>query len=111
MSDIRQVTELFARFCDLCIARNMAPLNEADGCVHVDIDSRWHISFNSHQTNHPSRDGFELEPFHGAVTFNGWPAGIFTPISGTIAAGESANENALIAAIDAAIAKEMGVET
>jgi len=103
------ITEVFARFCELCIARKMRPANEAEGCVELDVDDRWHITFNGHPSEQ-NADGFLLKPYHGTITYNGWPAGVFSPFGGTVAAGAAANEAALIAAMVAATqaAQEQG---
>ncbi len=45
-----------------------------------------------------SLDGKTLQ---AKLKFNGWPAGIIDPAGGIIAAGEAANEDAFIAAIEA----------
>lgn len=39
--------------------------------------------------------------FQAKIEFNGWPAGIIDPHGGIIAAGEAANEDTFIAAIEA----------
>lgn len=45
----------------------------------------------------------DIPPYHVAVWWNGWIAGIFNAYQGQIAAGTEANEDALIAALDKAI--------
>jgi hypothetical protein len=46
-----------------------------------------------------------IQPFFCYVEYNEWPAGLFTPYDGAMAAGTAANEDALIAALEAAITK------
>jgi hypothetical protein len=41
------------------------------------------------------------ETIQAALKFNGWPAGIIDPAGGIIAAGDAANEDSFIAAIEA----------
>ncbi len=43
--------------------------------------------------------GVDLPAFHAYIEWNGWPAGVIDSFGGTIAAGEAANEDALIAAL------------
>lgn len=44
----------------------------------------------------------EVPAFHCYVEFNGWPAGLLSPYDGTFAAGEAANEETFIAALEQA---------
>lgn len=46
-----------------------------------------------------------LPPFDIYVTFNGWPAGVIGPDGGILAAGDAANEDTFIAAIEAELGK------
>jgi hypothetical protein len=99
-----KVNVAFAALCDLGIALGIAPLNEHAGCWHHRIDERWAVWMNGHKVPMPSVLEQWLDPFHCYVEYNGWPAGIFSPFGGVIAAGEGANENAFIAAIERATA-------
>lgn len=40
------------------------------------------------------------DDYQAKIKYNGWPAGIIDPRGGVIAAGEAANEDAFIAAIE-----------
>jgi hypothetical protein len=56
-----------------------------------DKDHGWHVALNT--TNQEIDD---IPPFTAALHWNGWPAGFIDPRGGMIAAGEAANEGALI---------------
>lgn len=107
MSD--NVCEAFAKLCDLCIARGEAPANKHPGCWEVQLDKRWWIAFNGHkEPKQSSKGGPSVDPFHCYVEYNGWPAGVFTPYGGVIAAGEGANESMFIQALERAEAEALG---
>ena len=56
-----------------------------------------------------SHVGVVIPPFHFAVWFHGWLAGLFDPArGGAFAAGSAANEEEFKAALRAAMAKEGG---
>ena len=45
----------------------------------------------------------KLQTYTVAVWYQGWLAGLFTPFGGVFAAGEGANEDTFLAAIDTAL--------
>ena len=95
--------DAFFAIADLSNALGAGPLNKHPGCWAHQVDEQWHIEVNGHTVPMRTADGCcELQPFHAAILFNGWPAGIINPRGGTIAAGEAANEDAFIAAVRAA---------
>lgn len=91
--------------CDLFISRDMAPASKYPDCAELQVDERWRIAFNGHQETRKDSQGFEVQPFCCSVWFNGWPAGVFNPVGGCIAAGTAANEDALIEAMERATIK------
>ena len=107
MSD--NVCQAFAKLCDLCIALDAAPANKHAGCWEQQVDPRWWIAFNGHPEAKKTSKGQDVDPFHCYVEYNGWPAGVFTPYGGIIAAGEGANEDTFIAAMERAEADALGV--
>ena len=76
------------------------------------VDEHWTVAVNGQDRscgvyftndNMPRHmDLDDLPRYHAAVWFNGWLAGIFSPVGGTFAAGTAANEETFAAAIDAA---------
>jgi hypothetical protein len=93
------VCEAFAAIADLCIALDAAPTNQYPGCWELRLDAHWEIAFNGHEESMRSTHGVVVQPYHCYVQFNGWPAGVFGPHGGVIAAGELANEEAFLAAV------------
>ena len=69
------------------------------GIYERKIDDRWRVVMNGNKTL-VEHNGIELPPFGVYVEFNGWPAGVIDPGGGVIAAGEVANEDTFIAAIE-----------
>lgn len=106
--DTPPITELAYKLALLAQALGVPPLNQLPGPWRYRIDAQWEVAVNGWQetVNVPMTDdcmGAELPPFHMAVWYNGFLAGLMTPFQGVIAAGEGANEDTLIAAIDAAL--------
>ncbi len=99
MKDEPAVCEAFAAIADLCLALDAAPANRYPGCWELRLDEHWEIAFNGHGESVRSSHGVAVEPYHCYVQFNGWPAGVFGPLGGTIAAGELANEETFLAAV------------
>jgi hypothetical protein len=101
----------FDLIAQLCIALNEHPLTKHAGCWVHQIDDHWAIAINGHEVpKEATLPGgatdsvpINVEPYHCYVEYNGWPAGIFNPFGGVIAAGEGANEGTFIKAIQAAI--------
>lgn len=98
----------FEAIASLCIALGQHPLTKHAGCWEQQIDERWWIAMNGHRAPVKCSAGAEVPPFHCYVQFNGWPAALFGPNGGVIAAGECANEDAFIQAVRARHKKEVG---
>lgn len=100
------VCEAFEALCELCMALGEAPANKHPDCWECKVDERWSIAFNCHKE--PKRSSLSdvvVQPFNCYVQYNGWPAGVFDPTGGVIAAGEGANEDTFIAALKERTAK------
>lgn len=87
---------IFELLADLAVKSGVAPLKGKMWRVEC---GRWVIWVNGSNETAKTEDGVELPPFGAYCTFNGWPAGLFNPYGGTIAAGELANEDTLCEAI------------
>lgn len=103
MSDTSDTAEkacadMWRAVIDLAIATGAAPIT--DKVWRYALDDKWTIAVN----------GFKVEtdlipPFHLAVEYNGWPAGIIACTGeGCVAAGEGANIWTLRDAAQAAVA-------
>lgn len=96
----KPISEVYSKVADLCLARGIRSIKDRPGLTIVEIDKHWTVKINPH------RGDIENIPFgHMYVEFNGWPAGLISPYEGTIAAGEAANEDTLIDAIDKALSQ------
>jgi hypothetical protein len=97
----QRLSHVFLAIADLAIALGEAPINKCDGCWEHAIDENWWVAVNPHLEPRSTSSGEEVPSGHAYVKFNGWPAGLLTPFGGTLAAGAAANEDTLIAALQA----------
>ena len=98
------ITEAFALLADLLVKSGATRLDLRPGAYEIVIDERWKAVINAHAE--PVLWGSaSIPPYHAALEYNGWPAGLMAANGGVIAAGECANEDTFIAAVKAAIAK------
>ena len=98
-----EVSEAFDKIAQLVIKLGAHPMTRYPDCWEHDLDEHWKISINGHREPRKNSVGVTIEPFHCYVEFNGWPAGMFNPKGGSIAAGTVANEDEFIRAIEKAI--------
>lgn len=108
MSDNERLSEVALKIADLAIALGAAPLNRLDGAWVHQVNEHWHVAANAHKTPVEVEPtgcmAVTLEPFHMAVWWHGWLAGLVNPYGGTIAAHPTgANEDRLISDLEAAI--------
>lgn len=90
-------------------AHGLTAINQLPGAAEVRIDEQYHLAVNGHdvdiQVQPPEAMVTILPPYHFAVWYNGWVAGIFDPFGGSFAAGGAANEELFCAAIEKHIAE------
>jgi len=91
----------FSLIADLALARGLQALNRFPGLWACRVDDKWHLKLNPHQEEIEN-----VPPFNAMIFWGDLPAGLIDPTGGVIAAGSAANEDAFIAALRAAIAKE-----
>jgi hypothetical protein len=91
----RDVLAIFYEMSEWCGARGLTVP------VEVAIDDHWFLAVTGKdgaRLGHPDWK-IDMDPYTWAVWWNGFIAGIGTPFSGEIAAGEGANEETLSAAL------------
>ena len=93
---------IFAEVVDLAGRMGVKRIDKLPACWEVDLGGGWWFAVNGHTKPVKCSRGPVVDPVHCYVEFHGWPAGLVTPGGGTIAAGELANEDTLIAALRAA---------
>lgn len=87
--------------CMLAMKDGVVPASSAPGGIYEREFGPWRVMLNGTGEEKPKTDKHPyIEPFGIYVEFNGWPAGIIGPGGGIIAAGDAANEDAFIAAIE-----------
>lgn len=96
-----KVSEAFSEVMALAEAMGVQRVNELPGCWEVQVSEGWRIAVNGHREPTKCSNGADVPPFHVAVDWHGFPAGIFGVQGGLIAAGDAANEASLIAALKA----------
>lgn len=85
-------SEVWELVCQISVKDGTGPLNKMVEPWHKKVDDRWEFWVNGTTTDLPmTADLPALKRFEMYVTFNGWPAGILDPNSGSLAAGEAAN--------------------
>src|SRR5271170_2410888 len=99
--------ELFDRSCTLALALGFQSIHKLPGCCEINVDEHWWFAINPHTERTDTRNGFSVPPMSIVFTFNDWPAGVVDFHGGMICVGEENNEDALIAALDAAICRLM----
>jgi hypothetical protein len=96
----RPILALFAQMVEYCLARKLSAENGL--FVTVEKDKRWQFAIAGREAKAfepPGGMEVALNPFHFAIWWNGWLAGIGTAFEGEIAAGEGANEQAFSEAL------------
>jgi len=101
-----EMSEIFSKTCDLAIAHGHKSLNKLPGCLEMAIDECWWFALNAHIETVETTEGTRVPEFTIYFKFNGWPAGLIGMREGCLAAGEAANEDTLIAALDSAIQRK-----
>jgi hypothetical protein len=98
--------EAFGAILELADVLGVKHIYKLPGLWCVDVDEHWTIRMNGH------REEVGGVPAHtAALEYNGWPAGMSQPSGGIIAAGELANENSFIEAINRRVEKELGARS
>ncbi len=99
------ICEAFGVLAELILAQGVRDLHMQPGVYELAIDSRWKVAVNAHREPE-AWGGAEIPPYSAAIEYNGWPAGLIDQHGGIIAAGECANENTFIEAMQARLAAD-----
>ena len=103
-ADSEVISVAFGLIADLAAALGVRNISQRGGCWEHAVDDRWWIAVNGRvDRSVPCSHGNAVPAGHCYVEFNGFPAGLFTPFGGMIAAGTVANEETFCAALRAAI--------
>lgn len=100
------LAEIWALVVDIADAHDATPMTKHPRPWYLRIDEQWEISINggrqpAHCTQISGQPTAPIPATHMLVQFNGFPAGLLSPYDGVIAAGTTANDNTLIAALRA----------
>lgn len=94
------------KIAELHEAMALPALNEL-GVWHYVIDDAWQFAINGTDEEQDVTPDEAMKatipPYHAAVWYNGWVAGLMHPMGGTMMAGAGANEDAFIAVMDRTI--------
>lgn len=105
------VSVAFMAATDLALALGAERIDRLPGAWVHSVDGNWTIAINGHgkavQCEPLDCVAIDIPPFHMAVWWNGFIAGLLTPFTGTLAAGDLANEDTFIAALKAAHAEAL----
>jgi hypothetical protein len=105
--DLSNVPNAIALICDLHKADGVEPIGRMRGAWFRRIDNHWSIWVNGQMTAQAGGPGGDVSipPGECYVEFNGWPAGIFSMLTGEgeLAAGELANYGSFCAALQSAV--------
>jgi hypothetical protein len=105
LSDIVDVPDAFFQLAELAFAVGAAPMNQYPGCWEHDVDENWHVSVNAHKEEKAGGPDprIDVPPFHAAIFWRGWFAGLLSPYGGVLAAHpDGANEERFIKDVMAA---------
>ncbi len=114
-NDEMQFTAVFIKITELVRCLGVTNINQIPGAWFYRVNDRWEIAVNGHGcqieiVSDGERLGCTLDGFNTAIWYNGWLVGILTPVDGILAAGCAANEDALIDALDSAIARATAIQ-
>jgi hypothetical protein len=110
MPQMPDITTVAAKIFELAQVLNVTNINRLPGAWIYDVGKAWKIAVNGRQQdvdipNDGVCMGATIPPYHLAIWYNGWLAGLMSPFDGILAAGSGANEETLIAALEAEIGR------
>jgi hypothetical protein len=108
-----QVCEVFGAIVDLSVALGVQSIDGMPGCWVHRIDD-WTVAVNGHghetiACTPEGTMGCDVPPYHMAVWWHGWLAGIVSPAGGAFAAHPTgANQDRFVSDVRAAISDAKG---
>lgn len=109
LTELIELAELHATALDaivnLTVALEVKDINQLPGAWEQRIDDSWYIAINGHDDDFDVRPKDSMKatipPYHFAVWFNGWLAGLLHPFDGGVfAAGSEAYEVSFAEAVE-----------
>jgi hypothetical protein len=90
------ILEIMGTIIELFWAHDMANIKDLPGAAEIKIDDKWYIAANGHDVEveviPKGTMGAKLPPYHFAVWYLGWIAGIFNPCGGEFIGGLAEDE-------------------
>lgn len=106
MSDRKGLSIAFLRIAELATASGLekGAITRMYGAWRYKLitDDRWEFAVNGHKEAvvSPLLPNTNIEPFEAYVEYNGWPFATIGPYGGQMGAGELANEDTFIEALE-----------
>jgi hypothetical protein len=108
--DVLGLDALWQLVAAIATKRGEVPICDLPGAWHLVIDEkpRWELWCNGHRERidvevaaswATSAHRVTIDPATIYIEYNGWPAGLLTPMGGMIAAGAEGNLRTLVAAV------------
>lgn len=109
------ITEVFAKIAELAHVLNVTNIKDLPGCWQPALPDPWKLAVNGHEEAMSAGDEehiiIRIPPYEAAVWYNGWLAGLISPLEGVILSGINpeggCSEEVLIAVLDQAIVQAM----
>lgn len=105
-----QLCPIIDPLMELTQAHKAVNIQDLPGAWECKIDDAWYVACNGHDeaisVSPPDAMAIDVPPYHFAVWYNGWLAGLFHPYGGEFAAGTAANEEAFTAAVRQSISSK-----
>src|SRR5262245_53364305 len=98
--DLGDKAPLFLLLAELAKKDGASPISKQKGCWERQIGADWWVAVNGHEAAHKCSRGARVEFGHCYVEHLGFPAGLFTPYGGVMAAGNVVNEEAFAQALE-----------
>ena len=102
---MRSPVAVFARVCELGESMGWENITMDPGCKEHQIDSDWWFALNPHRHPEACSRGMEVPSMQIYFEWKGLPAGFVGYMGGTLICSRRVNEDTLMAALDAAIAR------